>query len=89
MKFTKPRSRFSQVARQEEQGDARIRKWLQTVRFRKAMVGGVLESDVWKKIGELNELYEAALVAERARYDALLEERTGKGQVILPNEEQI
>lgn len=53
---------------------ARIRQWLQQVRFRKAVVGGVSEADVWKKLGELNGLYEAALAAERARYDALLQE---------------
>lgn len=53
----------------------RIRDWLKKVRFRKTVVGGVSEADVWKKIGELNELYEAALSAERARYDALLKER--------------
>ena len=53
---------------------ARIRQWLQQVRFRKAVIGGVSEADVWKKLGELNGLYEAALAAERARYDALLQE---------------
>lgn len=53
---------------------ARIRQWLQQVRFRRAVVGGVSEADVWKKLGELNGLYEAALAAERARYDALLQE---------------
>lgn len=56
---------------------ARIQEWLKKVRFRKAVLGGVDEADVWKKIGELNTLYEAALSAERARYDALLAERTG------------
>lgn len=52
-----------------------IRNWLKEVRFKKAVFGGVEESDVWKKIEELNTLYEAALSAERARYDALLAER--------------
>lgn len=55
---------------------ARIRQWLKQVRFRKAVLGGVSEADVWKKLGELNALYEAALSAERARYDALLEARS-------------
>ena len=32
------------------------------------------ETDVWKKIGELNDMYREALIAERARYDALLAE---------------
>lgn len=48
---------------------------MKTVRFKWAVIGGVQEADVWKKIAELNELYEAALVAERARYDALVRER--------------
>ena len=50
----------------------RIQKWLKGVRFKKAFFGGVDEVDLWKKVGELNSLYEAALSAERARYDALL-----------------
>lgn len=52
-----------------------IRDWLKQVRFRKAVIGGVRESDVWKKIAELNTMYEAALSAERVRYDTLLKER--------------
>lgn len=54
----------------------RIQKWLKQVRFKKTIVGGVNEVDVWKKIAELNTLYEAALSAERARYDALLAEHS-------------
>ncbi|NLG25116.1 MAG: hypothetical protein GX558_07145 [Clostridiales bacterium] len=53
----------------------RIAQWLGSARFRRQLLGGVSERDVWKKIGELNEMYNAALFAERARYDALLEER--------------
>ena len=53
----------------------RIQKWLKQVRFKKTLFGGVDEADLWKKIAELNSLYEAALSAERARYDALLAER--------------
>lgn len=53
----------------------RIRQWLTQVKFRKNLFGGVDEADVWKKLGELNSLYEAALSAERARYDALLSQR--------------
>lgn len=54
-----------------------IQRWLKQVRFKKTLLGGVDEADVWKKIAELNEMYEAALSAERARYDALLTERAG------------
>lgn len=55
----------------------RIQKWLKQVRFKKTFFGGVDEADLWKKIAELNNLYEAALSAERARYDALLAQRCG------------
>lgn len=58
-----------------------IREWLSHVRFRRALLGGVREADVWKKIAELDTLYEKLLEAERIRYDALLKERTkGMGQ---------
>ncbi|MDO5400376.1 MAG: hypothetical protein Q4F17_05255 [Eubacteriales bacterium] len=53
----------------------KILSWLKKVRFRRAVLGGVSEADVWKKIGELNAMYEAALAAERTRYDALLKDR--------------
>ncbi len=56
----------------------RIQKWLRQVHFQRALFGGLREADVWKKLGELNALYEAALSAERARYDALLEEERSR-----------
>ena len=59
---------------QEEQ----IAGFLQKVKFRKQIFGGVREADVWKKIGELNDMYRQALLAERARCDALLAERDRK-----------
>lgn len=58
----------------------RIQKWLKQVRFKKTLFGGVNEADLWKKIAELNSLYEAALSAERSRYDALIEERCGSAE---------
>lgn len=51
----------------------RILQWLRKVRFRKRLFGGISERDAWKKIEELNAMYNNALMAERARYDALLE----------------
>lgn len=50
-----------------------IIKWLETLRFRKQWIGGINERDAWKKISELNELYEEQLKAERIRYDTLLD----------------
>lgn len=54
-----------------------VTKWLKKVKFKKKFFGGVDERDVWKKIDELNSLYKSALTAERARYDALLEQKIG------------
>lgn len=53
----------------------RMITWLRKVRFKKKLFGGVSERDVWKKIEELNSMYNLALIAERARYDALLQEQ--------------
>ena len=50
-----------------------ISEWLGKLRFRTQFFGGVNEQDVWKKLEELNNMYETALNAERARYDALIE----------------
>ena len=44
----------------------RLLEWFRTIRFKRTLIG-------WKKLAELNEIYEAALRAERARYDALIE----------------
>ncbi len=55
----------------------RMIAWLRKVRFKKKLFGGVSERDVWKKIEELNNMFNLALIAERARYDALLEEHAG------------
>lgn len=49
-----------------------IIQWLEKVKFHKKWFGGVDEQDVWKKIQELDRMYETALLAERVRYDGLL-----------------
>ena len=50
----------------------KLRQWFQEVMFRKVLFGGVDEIQLWKKLEELNQIYETSLSAERARYDALL-----------------
>lgn len=47
-------------------------EYLSTVRFRKKAVGGLDPADVWRKLEELNRLYEDALLAERVRYNLLI-----------------
>ena len=59
------------------QAEEQIAGWLKGVKFRRRLLGGLDERDVWRKIGELNELYRQALAAERARCDALIAERDG------------
>lgn len=58
------------------QEQLKIMDWLKEVQFQKQLIGGINEQDVWKKIQQLNELYEAALKAERIRYDALLKKQS-------------
>ena len=50
----------------------KLKEWFRTVRFRKVLFGGVDEVHLWKKLEELNQIYENSLSAERARYDALI-----------------
>lgn len=57
------------------QQENRIVKYLQQLKFKKKLLG-VDEADVWKKIQELNHMYEESLKWERKRYDLLLKERT-------------
>ena len=48
-----------------------IANYLKKLRFRRRLFG-VDQADVWKKIEELNALYETALQAEQMRYDRML-----------------
>ena len=50
----------------------KLKVWFRTVRFRIVLFGGVVEIHLWKKLEELNQIYETSLSAERARYDALI-----------------
>ncbi len=58
--------------------EEKIAGFLQKVKFRKQIFGGVSEKDVWTKIRELNEMYRQALLAERIRCDALIAEHNRK-----------
>lgn len=49
-----------------------IVEWYRKVKFRKTLLGGVDEVQMWKKLEELYGLYENAIRAERTRYDTLL-----------------
>lgn len=62
------------ISKEQEE---KITSFLQKLKFRRRIFGGVDEKDVWQKIQQLNDMYSQALIAERARYDALLEERGG------------
>ena len=55
-----------------------IIQWFRTVKFRKNLLGGVDEAAMWKKLEELYALYEAAICAERTRYNVLLEASPSK-----------
>ena len=57
-----------------------ILDYVKGLTFKRTLIGGVDPDDVLKKLEELNRLYETALLQERARYEALLEERGGGGK---------
>ena len=65
-----------------------IAEWLKKVKFKKAFFG-VSERDVWKKIAELNDMYEKALMAERIRYETLLEKQRQEKSPDMKNQEVI
>ena len=65
-----------------------IIKWFQTVKFRRMLFGGVDENDVWKKLQELNRLYESAIRAERERYNILLEDHQKTYESLICNYKQ-
>ncbi|MCC8066583.1 MAG: hypothetical protein LIO94_05715 [Clostridiales bacterium] len=48
-------------------------EWLKMVNFRRTLINGVDEADVWRKMEELNHLYEGSMIAERASYETLLD----------------
>ena len=59
-----------------------IINWLKGVQFQKQLIGGINEQDVWKKIHQLNEMYEAALKEERIRYDVMLQKQRAESNSI-------
>lgn len=44
-------------------GQGPVYEWLKNVKFKRVRFGGVDEADVWKKIAELNGLYEKMIIA--------------------------
>ena len=68
------------MKKMENENIKKIAKWLEDVRFQKQFFGGLSETDVWKKINELNQMYQAALEAERIRYNTLLEDYKKTGE---------
>ena len=56
----------------EEHGE--IIDFFKKIKFRKQTIGGLDERSVWKKLEELNRLYDSAIRAEKIRRTALLDE---------------
>lgn len=50
-----------------------IANLLKTMKFRKKILGGVNEADVWKKIGLLQEEYEKSFEMQREKYEAIID----------------
>lgn len=58
-----------------------IGEWIAKLKFKKKTFFGVDEADVYKKIEELNDLYEKALLEERTRYETLLRQQEREGGI--------
>lgn len=52
-----------------------IAVWLKEVKFRKKIIGGIDEVNVWHKLDELQAQYQSAFDAQAERYTALIAER--------------
>ncbi len=52
-----------------------IAELFQKLRFRKKLIGGVDEADVWQKLDMLQKEYRAAYEAQEERLGALIDER--------------
>lgn len=67
-----PSQAIREPTRDMGEAQRKIGDYLRKLRFKRALFG-VSERDVWRRLGEVNELFQQALVAERARYETLLE----------------
>lgn len=52
-----------------------IAELFKTLRFRKQLIGGISEMDVWKKLSKVQEEYRSAYEIQQERYEARLQER--------------
>ena len=52
-----------------------IAELFKTLRFRKQLIGGVSEMDVWKKLSKVQEEYRSAYEIQQERYEASLQEK--------------
>lgn len=60
---------------QTASGMEAIARTLQEMKFRKKLLGGVDEADVWRKLEKLQQEYETAYQRQAAYYQALLDDR--------------
>ena len=50
----------------------KLRQWFQEVKFRKVLFGGVDEIQLWKKLEELNQIYETSLSVHQRSCNAVI-----------------
>lgn len=59
---------------------SQIAEYIHRLKFKKKVFGGVDQADVFRKLEELNRLYESLLLQERAKWQAELEKAMSSGQ---------
>lgn len=50
-----------------------VARYIRKMRFRKRIIGGVDEADVWRNIEALHKEYEAVFLRQKLEYEKLLE----------------
>lgn len=54
-----------------------VAAYIEAMRFRKKLFGGLDEADVWQKIEALHREYEAVFLAQEIRWQEAVERRSG------------
>lgn len=56
----------------------KLRDFISDLKFKKKLIGGVDEVDVWKKIEEMHKEYERLYQIQQERYEAIIEHIKGE-----------
>lgn len=82
---SKAASSWTQQTAPRNAGHEKMLLWLRKVHFRRTIIGGVDEADVWHKLEDLDRLYEESILCERERYNVKLTDQTTEKERVISN----